>query len=103
MTNNKKPISIRFSEEELNFIKHNASINNQSISDFIRQKVLEENKLILSEKEDKNLKIIKAVSICAGFVETFVKHRFSDDEYKNYQEKVKKILEINLPNLNINP
>jgi len=97
MTNNKKPISIRFSEEELTFIKDNASINNQSISDFIRQKVLEENKIILSENEDKILKIIKAVSICAGFAETYVKHKFNDDEYKNYQEKVKKILEINLP------
>jgi len=39
MSNNKKPLSIRFNDEELNFIKNQASINNQSISDFIRDKI----------------------------------------------------------------
>ena len=43
MVNNKKPISIRFSDEELIIIKNNASLANQSISQFIRQKVLNEN------------------------------------------------------------
>ena len=43
MVNNKKPISIRFSDEELIIVKNNASLANQSISQFIRQKVLNEN------------------------------------------------------------
>ena len=57
MVNNKKPISIRFSDEELIIIKNNASLANQSISQFIRQKVLNENNRIMSLKTEINYKM----------------------------------------------
>ena len=101
MVNNKKPISIRFSDEELIIVKNNASLANQSISQFIRQKVLNENNSP-PQKNENNFNLIKAISICAGFAETFVKHRFNDEEYNDFQQKVKKILEINSINSNQN-
>jgi len=91
MSNNKKPLSIRFNDEELNFIKNQASINNQSISDFIRDKIFTKS----NKNDDQQNQLIKAISLCAGFVETYVKYKFNDEEYQDYRQKVQKILEIN--------
>jgi hypothetical protein len=91
MSNNKKPLSIRFNDEELNFIKNQASINNQSISDFIRDKIFTKS----NKNDDQQNQLIKAISLCAGFVETYVKYKFNDEEYQDYRKKVQKILEIN--------
>jgi hypothetical protein len=89
----KAPFPIRFSEEEINFLREKASKNNKSISSYVRGVVLSD--ISLQQNHTFESKILKAISICTGFSQVFANSKFSDEEFKDFEAMTKKIMVAN--------
>lgn len=89
----KAPFPIRFSEEEIYFLRQKASENNQSISAYVRQRVLAD--IPLKQNHTFEAKMLKAISLCAGFAQIFANSKFSDQEFQQFEEMTKKIMVAN--------
>jgi hypothetical protein len=88
----KKPFPIRLSDDEIAFLKEKASTNNDSVSGYIRKLILTDTPIKTNTFEAKTL---KALSLCAGFAQVFVGSKFSEEEFKKFEETTKRIMATN--------
>jgi len=87
-----KKISIKCTKSEREIIEKYASENNMSLSEFIRQRLLGDN---FKRNDSTAEKILKSLSVCTAFAQVFVEKKFSDEEFKNYEEELVRILDKN--------
>lgn len=87
-----KKITIKCTESELETIKDSAANNNMSLSEYIRARVLFDTQPKFTSFE---LKTLKGISVCAGFVQTFVNQKFTDQEFEEFEKETKRVMKLN--------
>lgn len=89
-------ITTKLTTSEREKIETMASENNMTLSEYVRQRLLGD----VVVKEETNLeKILKCLSICTAFAQTYSEHKFNDDQYKQYSEDLERIMMKNGINL----
>lgn len=85
-------ITTKFTPSERAKIEKHASDNNMSLSEYVRQRLLGD---VVRNEEPAMEKILKCVSVCTAFAQTFVENKFNDEEFTKYGDELERILEKN--------
>lgn len=85
-------ITIKLTKSERLKIEKHASDNNMSLSEYIRQRLLGD---VVRNEEPAMEKILKCVSVCTAFAQTFAENKFNNDEITKYEDEIERILEKN--------
>ncbi len=85
-------ITIKCTRNERDQIEKQASENNMSLSEYIRQRLLVD---VAVEVDSDSTKILVGLSICTAFAQTFVSNKFNDKELQEYDEEVGRIMREN--------
>lgn len=82
-------ITTKFTPSEREKIEKKASENNMSLSEYIRQRLLGD---IIIREESSSEKILKCLSICTSFAQTYAEHKFDEKQYQKYAEDLERIM-----------
>ena len=85
-------ITIKCTRSERDQIEKQASENNMSLSEYIRQRLIVD---VATESDSTSTKILKSLSICTAFAQTFASNKFNDKELQEYDEEVERIMRKN--------
>lgn len=85
-------ITTKFTPSERAKIQQHASDNNMSLSEYVRQRLLGD---VVINEEPEMEKMLKCISVCTAFAQTFVENKFNDEEIKKYGDELERILEKN--------
>jgi 2-hydroxy-3-keto-5-methylthiopentenyl-1-phosphate phosphatase len=85
-------ITTKFTPSERTKIEKHASDNNMSLSEYVRQRLLGD---VVRNEEPAIEKLLKCVSVCTAFAQTFAEKKFNDEEIEKYADELERILEKN--------
>lgn len=92
MTKNKNLV-VRLSQEEHEQIEQRAQNNEMSLSAYVREKIFFDAPIL--EKSSPNFKILRTVSYCAGVLSKLADNSFDNEEKKDLEQQIKKIMSSN--------
>lgn len=82
-------ITTKFTPNERERIEKMASENNMTLSEYVRQRLLGD--YVIKEENDSE-KILRCLSICTSFAQTYAENKFNDEQYKQYSEDLERIM-----------
>ena len=85
-------ITTKFTPSERAKIEKHASDNNMSLSEYVRQRLLGD---VVRNEEPAMEKILKCVSVCTAFAQTFVENKFNENEQQKYSADLIRIMAKN--------
>lgn len=85
-------ITTKFTPSERAKIEKHASDNNMSLSEYVRQRLLGD---VVRNEEPAMEKILKCVSVCTAFAQTFVENKFDENEQQKYSADLIRIMAKN--------
>lgn len=85
-------ITTKFTPSERTKIEKHASDNNMSLSEYVRQRLLGD---VFIKEESATDKILRCLSICTSFAQTYAENKFDEKEQQKYSTDLVRIMAKN--------